>query len=168
MAAAYDALPQSLEDEIDQLVVEHRHSVSVVARPGDHTPIPPKGFDQRVTVRHPSVRTHHESGLRTLYAIKGTAQGIVGMSQEKAQMMLERLCQHALQDRFVTRHTDRDNDLILWDNPITMLSASPTPAATGTWDMRLLWRILLRGGPGIWRAGGSRFVRQRRCQFVYV
>lgn len=38
MAAAYEALPDDTKERIEDLVVEHRHGVSVAARPGAHTP----------------------------------------------------------------------------------------------------------------------------------
>ena len=58
MAAAYAALPASMQQRIEHLTVVHRHGVSVAARPGDHVPIPPKGWDQSTTVTHPLVRCH--------------------------------------------------------------------------------------------------------------
>lgn len=151
MAAAYAELPQSMKNEVEDLVVEHKHGVSPVARPGDHAPIPPKGFDQTVTVRHPLVRTHPESGIKTLYAITGTAQSIVGWPQDEGQDLLERLCEHTFRDRFIARYKYNDNELIFWDNPTTMHSATPIAAASGELDLRLLWRISLRGGPHILR-----------------
>ncbi len=149
MAAAYEALPETLQRRIDDLLVEHRHGVSVVARPGDHTPLPPKGWDQSTTVYHPLVRRHPVTGDKTLYAITGTSQGIKGMTQAAAKKLLEELCQHALQDRFITRHTHRVHDLLLWDNPTTMHSATPIAAATGPGDTRMIHRISLRGMPSV-------------------
>lgn len=58
MVAAYEALSEAVRDRIDDLVVQHRHGISVSARPGDHTPIPPKGWDQSLACYHPLVRCH--------------------------------------------------------------------------------------------------------------
>lgn len=149
MAAAYAALPESTKRRIEDLTVIHRHGVSVAARPGDHVPIPPRGWDQSTTVTHPLVRRHPITGLRTLYAITGTSQGIVGMVQADAESLLNELCEHAFADRFVSRHTYRVHDLIMWDNPTTMHSATPMSAATGPDDTRLLHRISLRGTPSV-------------------
>ena len=155
MAGAYAALPEPTKRRIEDLTVIHRHGVSVAARPGDHVPIPPKGWDQSTTVTHPLVRRHPITGQRTLYAITGTSQGIVGMEQAEAESLLKELCDHAFQDRFVARHKYRVHDLILWDNPTTMHSATPMAAATGPDDTRLLHRISLRGTPSVFRYAGT-------------
>ena len=149
MAAAYAALPGSTQRAIEGLTVFHRHGVSVAARPGDHVPIPPKGWDQSTTVTHPLVRCHPITGQKALYAITGTSQGISGMEQAEAASLLNELCDHAFQDRFVARHRYRVRDLILWDNPTTLHSATPMAAATGPDDTRLLHRISLRGAPSV-------------------
>ena len=149
MAAAYAALPPSTKQKIDGLTVVHRHGVSVAARPGDHVPIPPRGWDRSTTVTHPLVRRHPITGQKTLYAVTGTSQGIVGMEQATAESLLNELCDHAFQDRFVARHKYRVHDLIMWDNPTAMHSATPMAAATGSEDSRLLHRISLRGTPSV-------------------
>ena len=149
MAAAYSALPESTKRRIEDLVVIHRHGVSVVARPGDHVPIPPRRWDQSTTVTHPLVRRHPITGIKTLYAVTGTSQGIEGMEPSEAKTLLSELCDHAFADRFVARHAYRVDDLIMWDNPTTMHSATPMAAATGPDDTRLLHRISLRGNPSV-------------------
>ena len=149
LAAAYATLPTSTKRKIERLAVVHRHGVSVAARPGDHVPIPPKGWDQSTTVTHPLVRQHPITGQKTLYAITGTSQGIVGMELAQAEALLNELCDHAFQPRFVARHQYRVHDLILWDNPTAMHSATPMAAATGPDDSRLLHRISLRGTPSV-------------------
>jgi len=151
MARAYAALPEPTKRRIEDLTVVHRHGVSVAARPGDHVPIPPKGWNQSTTVTHPLVRRHPITGQKTLYAITGTSQGIVGMEQAEAESLLNELCEHAFQARFVACHKYRVHDLILWDNPTAMHSATPMAAATGPDDTRLLHRISLRGTPSVFR-----------------
>ena len=157
MAAAYDALPETTKRRIEDLVVIHRHGVSVAARLGDHVPIPPRGWDQGATVTHPLVRRHPMTGLKTLYAVTGTSQGVQDMGQAEAEALLNELCDHAFADRFVTRHAYRVHDLIMWDNPTTMHSATPMATATSPDDTRLLHRISLRGTPSVFpqRAEGD-------------
>lgn len=145
LADAYDALDGSMQETIADLVVEHRHGVSISARPGDHVPIPPKDWDQSYTVRHPLVRKHPVTGRKTLYAISGTPQGIVGMPLAEAADLLETLCQHTFRPPFITEHRHSVDDLVMWDNPTTMHSATPIGAATGPDDTRVIRRISLRG-----------------------
>ena len=149
MAGAYAALPSAMQKRIEGLMVEHRHGVSVAARPGDHVPIPPKGWDQQATVYHPLVRRHPVTGEKTLYAPTGTSQGIKEMPQQEAVALLEELCEHAFQPRFLTRHTHRPQDLVMWDNPTVMHRATPIGIATGAKNTRLIHRISLRGTPSV-------------------
>ncbi len=152
MVAAYEALPQKIQDQIEDLIVEHRHGISITARPDDHTPIPPKGWDQSTTVYHPLVRRHPITRQKTLYAITGTAQGIQGMAQKEGIKLLTDLCDHAFQKPFITQHTHSVHDLVMWDNPTTMHSATPIAAATGPHDTRMIHRISLRSTPSIFTA----------------
>lgn len=149
MTAAYEALSKTVQEQIDDLIVEHRHGISITARPGDHTPVPPKGWDQNTAVYHPLVRRHPVTSQKTLYAVTGTSQGIKGMGQTEAEKLLKELCDHTFQDRFITQHTHSVHDLVMWDNPTTMHSATPIAAATGPHDTRLIHRISLRGYPSI-------------------
>ena len=146
MAAAYRALPETRKSEVADLMVEHRHGVSIARRREDHMPIPPKGWDYR-TVYHPLVRSHPITAEKTLYAVTGTSQGIQGMDREAARDLLTELGDHAFQERFVAAHAHRVHDLLMWDNPTTMHSASPIGPATGSDDTRLIHRISLRGYP---------------------
>ena len=147
MAAAYEALPESTKLEIEDLVVEHRHGISVSAPKGDHKPLPPPGWDSDYTVFHPLVRRHPETDQKTLYAVTGTAQGIRGMAQSEAITLLKSLCEHVLQPQFTTSYRHQPRDIVMWDNPTVMHSATPIDQATGPSDTRLLWRISLRGSP---------------------
>ena len=146
MAAAYRALPEARKREIAEVMVEHRHGVSIAARREDHTPIPPKGWDYR-TVYHPLVRSHPVTREKTLYAVTGTSQGIQGMDRSAARELLTELGDHAFQERFIAAHAHGVHDLLMWDNPTTMHSASPIGRATGPDDTRLIQRISLRGYP---------------------
>ena len=149
MAAAYQALDDATKQRIEGLVVEHRHGVSVAARPGDHVPVPPRGWDQSRTAYHPLVRRHPVTGTKTLYAPTGTSQGIRGMAPGQATALLQALCDHAFQDRFITQHAHRTHDLVMWDNPTVMHCATPLAVATMPEDTRLIHRISLRGAPPV-------------------
>ena len=151
MVAAYESLPVATKRTIEDLVVEHRHGISVSAPKGDHKPLPPKGWDPTYTAWHPLVRRHPETGQKTLYAVTGTAQGIRDMEQPEATELLSSLSEHVLQDRFVTTYRHRVHDIVMWDNPTVMHSATPIEQATGHTDIRLLWRISLRGSPEVFQ-----------------
>lgn len=149
MSAAYEALDEKTKDAIEDLMVLHRHGVSIVAQDGDHVPIPPRGWDPEKTVKHPLVRRHPITGEKTLYAITGTSQGIEGMPYAEAKALLEKLCRHAFAEPFLNAHQHAVDDILMWDNPTTMHSASPIGAATDDTNTREIRRISLRGTPSV-------------------
>lgn len=151
MVGAYNSLSKEMKTEIEDLIVVHRHGVSIVARPGDHVPIPPKGWDKRITAFHPLVRKHPVTKQKTLYAVAGTSQGIVGMTPAEAQELLERLCKHTFTDSFITSYKHEVGDIVMWDNPTTMHSATAIDEATCPADTRILLRISLKGAPSIYK-----------------
>lgn len=149
MVAAYDALDSETQSRIEDLQVEHRHGVSISAPKTDHKPISPKDWDQSYTVYHPLVRRHPETGMKTLYGVTGSAQGIRGMSRKESILLLKDLTEHALQPQFVTSYRHHLHDIVMWDNPTVMHSATPIGEAVDATNTRVLLRISLRGSPPV-------------------
>ena len=167
MVSAYNALSQEMKIKIEDLVVVHRHGVSIVARPGDHVPIPPRGWDKTITAFHPLVRKHPVTKQKTLYAITGTSQGIIGMNPNEAKELLELLCEHTFTDSFVTSYKHEVRDIVMWDNPTTMHSATAIDEASCAADTRILLRISLKGAPPIYKDVYDENLPDQR-QFVTV
>lgn len=121
MRAAYDALPQSKKDEIEDLVAEHSifYSRSLLGydgfTDGARAELPPV---PQVLVRYNPV-----TGRKALY-IASHASHIVGWPVEKGRALLDELMSHATQPQFTYRHEWRPGDLILWDNRCTMHRAT--------------------------------------------
>jgi alpha-ketoglutarate-dependent 2,4-dichlorophenoxyacetate dioxygenase len=65
------------------------------------------------------VRTHPESGRRTLY-IASHAGRIFGLPEAEARTLIEQLLAHATQRQFVYTHRWRTHDLVIWDDRCTM------------------------------------------------
>ena len=73
---------------------------------------------------HPLVRTHPETGRRSLYfssfitKLEGlrAADGSGEASAAEAQELIDQLNAHVEQDRFAYRHTWRVGDTMIWDN----------------------------------------------------
>lgn len=65
---------------------------------------------------HPIVRTHPETGRKSLFVNMGYTIGIEGMSDDEARPLLWDLFQHQMQDQFVYRHQWRPGMLVMWDN----------------------------------------------------
>ena len=93
-------------------------------------------------VLHPLVRTHPESGRRSIYLNPIRIEGIVGMAESDALGLLDELLAHATQPQYQYRHQWRQGDMVMWDNRCLLHKAN------GDYDMgqvRYLYRIMLKG-----------------------
>jgi taurine dioxygenase len=70
---------------------------------------------ERPPVDHPLVRTHPETGAKTLY-IGNHASHILGMPEDDGEALLAELLEHATRPQFVYTHHWQDGDLVMWDN----------------------------------------------------
>jgi taurine dioxygenase len=141
MHRAYESLPEAVRRRIEGLraihVYQSRHSerklmaLSEAARRN----VPD-------AVMHPLVRTHPESGRKSIYLNPIRAQGIVGMQETEALVLLDELLAHATQPQYQYRHQWRAGDMVMWDNRCLLHKAN------GDYDMsqlRYLYRIMLKG-----------------------
>lgn len=120
MAAAYDGLSGGLKRMIDPLKALHsgmatyeRSLQSNDARKIDPAEItPPRA--------HPIVRTHPDSGKKSLFVNPHFTVGIDGMTGEESQPVLDVLYAAALKPENIYRHRWRPGDLVIWDNRATM------------------------------------------------
>src|SRR5277367_296928 len=122
MRAAYDALPDSTRQAIDDLVVEHdifwsRGQIGFTEFPaGEREQYPPS--PQRL------VRLHPGSKRKTLY-LSAHASHVVGWPVADGRLLLWDLTAHATQPPFVYRHDWRVGDVVIWDNRCTMHRGRP-------------------------------------------
>ena len=115
MYAAYDALPEPTKREIEGLRAIHdaAHNSAGMLR---------KGYEEVEDVRktpgarQPLVRTDRETGRRCLFLGRRPRSYVVGLEIEDSEALLDRLWAHATRDRFVTTHSWRVGDLLMWDN----------------------------------------------------
>jgi alpha-ketoglutarate-dependent taurine dioxygenase len=127
-AMAYAALP---EDERRQIA-----GLRVAFSPAFETDRGP------LTVDHPLVRTHPETGRKALY-LGNHATHILGVPEAEGAALLAGLLEHATQRRFVYAHRWRAGDLIMWDNRCLL------HRAVGNFDTtrhrRVLHRSVVKG-----------------------
>jgi taurine dioxygenase len=141
MHLAYEMLPEETKERITGLeaihVYQSRHSERKLFD------LPPEARGKIPDgVRHPIVRTHPESGRKALYINPIRIEGIIGMEEEAALELLDRLLEHATKPEFEYRHRWRPGDLVMWDN------RSLLHKANGDYDMRetrYLYRLMLKG-----------------------
>ena len=67
-------------------------------------------------IPHPIVRTHPETGEKSLYVQPRFTIGIEGMEDDEAQPLLDRLFAHQIRPEFVYLNKWREGDLLMWDN----------------------------------------------------
>lgn len=65
---------------------------------------------------HPIARVHPETGRIALFVNRVYTIGIDGLPHDEAMALLDELCAHSVQDKYVYRHKWQPNMLLMWDN----------------------------------------------------
>ena len=152
MKAAYDGLDDVMRQRIAGLVAMHYYGATS-GRDGE-LPTPRLSDSQAANVPpvpHPLVRPHAVTGVPALYAIGGTAFDLVGMPTADAEVLIRALKAHCVQEKYIYAHKYEVGDVAIWDTQMTMHCAVPIGPPEGPGTERLLWRISVRGVPGIYR-----------------
>jgi taurine dioxygenase len=141
MAAAFDALPEVLRERLRGLEAIHVYQSSHSTRKLMALPSEAK---ERVpnAVLHPIIRTHPETGRRSIYINPIRIEGILGLDHKEALPLLDDLLVHATAPRFQYRHKWQPGDFVMWDD------RSLLHKANGDYDMnevRYLYRVMLKG-----------------------
>lgn len=117
MGAAYDCLPDDVKLQIDGLDAVHDWIDTFGALMSE---------DERAATRaefppsvHPVVRTHPETGRKTLYVNAIFTMHIVDMDPVEGDRLLEYLCRQADFPEYQCRWSWAPGDLAIWDNRAT-------------------------------------------------
>lgn len=146
MYKAYDALSQPMKTMLEGLTAIHdfAHTQRTYIAPAGLTkPATPEQLAKTPPVEQPLVRTHPETGQKSLYVSPGMMTEIVGMSARESRAILEFLFEHTTSPEFVYRHQWRKGDLVFWDNRASMHCAIND---YGPDDRRIMHRTTLKGG----------------------
>ena len=118
--AAYETLPDAMKARIDGLNAVHvfdRRRNPRTRVDAQFASDPEKVYGVSVPdAVHPVVRTHPETGRKSLFISPRFVVGIEGMDDADAQVLLDALFAHQLRPEFRYRHTWRRGDLVIWDN----------------------------------------------------
>jgi taurine dioxygenase len=139
MHRAYEGLPDAMKRRIDGMRAMHVYQSRFSERKLMALPDTARVPDG---VWHPLVRTHPESGRRSIYLNPIRTEAIEGMQEADALALLDDLLAHATQPQFEYRHQWRQGDMVMWDNRCLLHKAN------GDYDMgqvRYLYRIMLKG-----------------------
>ena len=134
-ALAYDALDDARKREIANLRVVHSWEAN--RKNTGNRPATEDEKRDRPPVTHPLVRTHPDSGRKTLYMGIHTSH-IDGLAETQGQALLKELLEVATQPRFIYSHQWRPGDFVMWDNRCLL------HRATDDYDMNLHRRVLHR------------------------
>ena len=136
-AAAWDALPKPMRDEIRDLkgVFDFRGRKR-------SSPVTEEDIARYPPVEHPIIRAHPRTGRKSLYVAREDCTGIVGKDAPEGLALIEALADHIVRPDFVYRHRWRVGDVVVWDN------CTVQHRAVQDYDLpqrRLMWRTTVKG-----------------------
>jgi taurine dioxygenase len=139
MAAAYDNLSDEVRARIDDAVAVH----DMV--PGFARFLEPGKLDVLADVfppaTHPVVRTHPETGRRTLFVNAAFTTRIVGMAPAESDALLRHLFAQAHTPEFQVRYRWAEGTVAFWDNRATQHYAVGDYGS----HVRVVERVAIRG-----------------------
>jgi taurine dioxygenase len=117
MGAAYDCLPDDVKQRVGGLTAVHDWwhtfgaAMPAAQRDALRGHFPP--------VEHPVVRTHPETGRKTLFVNAAFTQHIVGMADDESADLLDFLYRQAAYPEYQCRFHWSPGDVAIWDNRAT-------------------------------------------------
>jgi taurine dioxygenase len=109
--AAYDALPQRLKDRLDGVI----GAFSYGGRRGKAKLLNLEDQDW-TPAYHPIVRTHPETGRKSLYFDPGKIVGFVGLEDREGDELVAELKERMITPDAEYHHVWRKGDIVIWDN----------------------------------------------------
>jgi taurine dioxygenase len=123
MESAYEALSQPVRRMLDGLVAVHSASraydpaITGEAKYRGDAPITYRYSDViRAEVEHPVIRTHPETGRRSIYVNPMFTQRIVGLTESESRAILGFLYAHTARPDFACRFRWEARSVAIWDN----------------------------------------------------
>ena len=140
MYEAYDALDPETRDRIASLKAVHSWEAN--RRNTSNRPATEQEKREKPPVAHPMIRTHPDTGRKTLYIGIHTSH-VEGLPVAEGEKLLADLLRHASRRQFVYVHKWRPGDLVMWDNRCLL------HRVIGNYDMdthrRLMHRTVVKG-----------------------
>ena len=140
---AYERLSEGLKQTLNDLKLVSRSDNKAVAKTRAAR-IKESGVKLENTSLsgcHPVIRTHPETGRKTLFVSPGHSGYFVGWSEKESAALLSYLHNHQITEEFRCRHVWQLGDVVIWDNRCTL----HYPVNDYHGHRRLLHRITLKG-----------------------
>jgi alpha-ketoglutarate-dependent taurine dioxygenase len=109
--AAYDALPERLKTRLDGVL----GAFSYGGKRGRSALLNPEDQDW-TPVTHPIIRTHPETGRKSLYFDPGKIVRIVGADERESDQLIADLKGYMIQPDAEYHHKWEKGDIVIWDN----------------------------------------------------
>jgi taurine dioxygenase len=109
--AAYDAMPQRLKDRLENAVGAFTYG----GRNKNNALLNPEDRD-RAPAMHRIVRTHPETGRKSLYFDPGKILAIEGFDKAESDVIIDELTALMVQPDGEYRHKWHVGDVVIWDN----------------------------------------------------
>ena len=143
--AAYEALSETMRAFLDDLVAVHDGSRAfgalLAARNDGGGEWEGKQYQALEPVEHPVVRTHPETGAKSLFVNAGFTSHIKGLTAAESDAILGFLYAHSTKPQFTVRYHWHEGDIGFWDNRVTQHSV----VGDFTGQHRVIQRVTLRG-----------------------
>ena len=157
MALLYDELSSSVRAQLDGRWAIHHWSKTKNPLMGSVLDPATREEYERVErfapfARHPLVRTHPETGRRSLYMSPRFTIEIEGLEPDTSQLVLHLLRDMIEEERFRYKHVWRDGDVLLWDNRCLIHRACGGYAEH---EKREMYRATLRGDVPYYEPSGN-------------
>jgi taurine dioxygenase len=134
--AAYDALPQRLKQRLDGV----NGAFAYGGRRGG-SPLLNKEDQEWTPVFHPIIRTHPETGRKSLYFDPGKIVDIVGAERAESDALIAELAGYMIQPEGEYRHKWRKGDIVIWDNRCSYHKAAGDYPPE---EQRIHWRVSIK------------------------
>jgi len=141
--AAYDALSSGLKETLGQLKAANCSAKAEVTKTREDriADSATSKAGQALVGEHPVIRTHPETGKKSLYVNPAHTTHFVGWSEEESTPLLNHLFAHQVKPEFTCRFSWQPNSIALWDNRCVLHN----PINDYHGYRRLLHRITLKG-----------------------
>jgi len=136
MYDAYDTLPDGLKKRLEGLKAEHVYGGR--GRRGNDL-LDPEDRNRPPAV-HPIVRTHEETGRKSLYANPYHIVRVQDLADAESERLIAELTDHMVATTVQYRHKWQVGDIVIWDNRCALHSA------TGGYpveEKRIHWRVTI-------------------------
>ena len=122
--AAYEALPEDTAQRLAGLHGVHDYAWHYRTYLSHRSPLSDAEKAKTPPVSHPALRTHPVTKATTVYLSEGLTARIAELPEDEGRALILEVSQFATQEQFVYRHRWQPNDLVMWDNRLTMHRAT--------------------------------------------